>query len=186
MTRRSDTDAALQAIYDRIPDMAECKGHCWASCGPVPMSDRERQRLRERGYKVTDCSTARASIEEFWCEALTGDGRCGAYDVRPALCRAWGTAAGMPCPYGCRPESLLSDEDTFRLTLEAYAAGGGQGDGMEIRAEDIPALMEGWHRRRPQMEAFQRRGQMGTELRVARHGETPPPEVTRRKKLKRS
>jgi len=61
MTRRSDIDAKLQAIYDQVPAIPGCKGHCWLSCGPVPMSDRERQRLRERGYKVTPHGPARAS-----------------------------------------------------------------------------------------------------------------------------
>jgi hypothetical protein len=184
VTRRSEIDAKLQAIYDQIPAMLGCKGHCWASCGPVPMSDREAQRLRERGYKVTDVRTARALHDTFWCEALTGDGKCGAYDVRPVLCRTWGASAQMPCPYGCVPERTLSDEESWRLVLESFAVGGGTRTGHDITPEDVPVLMERWRRNREPVRRLMDAHQ-GDEIRVAEHGTTIPPEVARRRKLKR-
>lgn len=177
-------DAALQEIYDEIPAMVGCKGHCWASCGPVPMSDRESQRLRERGYKVADVRSARSLRETFWCEALTGDGKCGAYDARPLLCRVWGATKAMPCPYGCVPERTLGEEETWRLVLESFAIGGGLRTGNDIQPEDIPVLMERWRRnRRPVQELMD--SHQGDQIRVAEHGTTIPPEVARRPKLKR-
>ena len=184
MTRRSDIDAALQAIYDQIPAMAGCKGHCWISCGPVPMSDRERQRLRERGFRVTSHNEARASDHIFWCEALTGDGKCGAYDMRPAQCRIWGTERLTPCPYGCQPGQALSTREALRLFLESLAAGGGQDLGVNVREEDIPAILE---RAREHHDALERliSSHQGDEIRMARYGTTIPPEVAKRGKLRR-
>jgi Fe-S-cluster containining protein len=183
MTRRSEIDAKLQAIYDQIPEVVNCKGHCWMSCGPVPMSDREQQRLRERGYKVTDLRSAKARTETFWCEALTGDGKCGAYEQRPAMCRAWGVSEMMPCPYGCVPEKTLSDDDTFRLMLESLAAGGAQNLGQDIRPEDIPEILEARRRAREPLGRLMD-AHKGDQIRVAEHGTTIPPEVAKRKKLK--
>jgi hypothetical protein len=122
---RHETDAALQALYDQIPDIPDCKGHCWMSCGPVEMSQRERQRIREAGVRITDGQVARAQIEEYWCEALGPDGRCAVYGLRPLICRAWGVAEGLRCPWGCRPEGgWMKDSEMRRLLLEAGEIGG--------------------------------------------------------------
>lgn len=124
--RNSDKDAALQAVYDQVPPMASCEGHCWNSCGPVPMSDRERQRIREAGYRISPPEVAMASGGTYWCEALTGEGRCAVYELRPASCRTWGTARSLRCPWGCVPEGgWLSDAEVRSLLAESMEAGGG-------------------------------------------------------------
>ena len=91
------TDAALQALYDQIPAIPGCDRRCWTSCGPVGMSDREGQRIRRAGVRITPYEQAMAKVERFWCEALTGDKRCAVYDMRPMICRLWGAVESLPC-----------------------------------------------------------------------------------------
>jgi Putative zinc- or iron-chelating domain len=122
---RSETDAALATLYERIPAIPDCDGRCWTSCGPVDMSWRERSRIREAGVRITPWQEARARLDTFWCEALTGDKRCAVYELRPLVCRLWGAAEGLECPYGCIPEGgLVSREDAYRLIAESMRIGG--------------------------------------------------------------
>jgi hypothetical protein len=129
--RHSDMDAALQAVYDRIPKIPDCDGSCWVSCGPAPMTTRERQRIRERGFRITPANEAVMQEGEYWCEALTGDKRCAVYDVRPLVCRFWGSIDRLKCPFGCVPEGgWLSAEEAAQLVREVDLIGGREGGGL--------------------------------------------------------
>jgi Fe-S-cluster containining protein len=124
MTRRSDTHAQLQALYDQIPAIPDCDGSCWTSCGPLDMSDTERARLARAGYRVTPGDKARMQAEEFWCEALTDDRRCAVYDMRPLVCRLWGATEDRKCPFGCIPEGgWLTADEGWRLIIESRRIG---------------------------------------------------------------
>ncbi|MGH3402009.1 MAG: YkgJ family cysteine cluster protein [Streptosporangiaceae bacterium] len=125
--RHSETDAALQELYDQVPRIPDCQGHCWLSCGPVPLSDRERQRIRAAGYRITDEDQARAQVQTYWCEALGPDGRCRVYAIRPMICRIWGTVESLRCPWGCMPEGgFMPDEQGYRLLVLAHHIGGSE------------------------------------------------------------
>jgi hypothetical protein len=122
---RSQVDAALQALYDRVPAIPDCDGRCWISCGPTDRSQREDQRIREAGYRITPVDEALRRADTYWCEALTGDKRCAVYEMRPMVCRLWGAVEGMPCPYGCVPEGgWLSDQEGNELLAESMRIGG--------------------------------------------------------------
>lgn len=137
---RSEQDAQLAELYARIPRIPDCDGRCWTSCGPIDMSDRERQRIRAAGVRISPYQEAMASPERFWCEALTADKRCAVYELRPVVCRIWGAVEGMQCPYGCVPEGgYLPDSEAYRLIGESLRIGGGQHPG--ISAAEISALM---------------------------------------------
>jgi hypothetical protein len=134
MTRASDrhrklagqqrADAALEQIYAALPELA-CAGHCTESCGPIDMTVRERERIRARGVRISPPEVAVRRVPEFRCEALTEDGRCGVYDVRPLICRLWGLTDSMPCPWGCVPvPRRLTDAEAGVLITEALIAGG--------------------------------------------------------------
>jgi len=115
----------MQAVYDQVPAMADCKGACWISCGPASMTPWERRRLAAAGHPITTEDIARKAPFDFWCDALGPDGRCTAYGIRPLVCRLWGAVEWLPCPHGCRPEGgWLPDEVAFRLILEAVRDGG--------------------------------------------------------------
>ena len=116
---RSEDDARLTVLYERVPSIPGCKGHCWISCGPVDMSWRERQRLHQAGVKLADPIAARADPGTHWCEALSGDGRCTVYPIRPLLCRLWGTVRSMACPHGCVPDRWLTEDEAAELVREA-------------------------------------------------------------------
>jgi len=163
---RSQMDAGLQALYDQIPAIPDCDGRCWTSCGPVGMSDRERQRIRQAGYRITPYEQAMARIDTFWCEALTEGRRCAVYELRPMICRLWGAAEGLRCVYGCVPEGgrWLSDVDAYRLIAESMRIGGG-GTGAAISAEEIGEAMAREHLR-AELERIRARGQAGERKRI--------------------
>ncbi len=43
------------------------------------------------------------------------EGRCSVYEVRPLICRLWGATEAMPCPFGCEPDRVLTDEESSAL-----------------------------------------------------------------------
>jgi Fe-S-cluster containining protein len=142
--KRSEIDATLNELYSRVPKMIGCDGRCWISCGPADMADRERARLREAGYRITPPVEAHTQAETFWCEALTADHRCAVYEIRPLICRIWGAAESIQCPYGCVPAGgFLSDDEVVSLLAEAENVGGGGlplGDLPEAAAEAAAAV----------------------------------------------
>ncbi len=162
---RSERDALLAELYARIPAIPDCDGRCWTSCGPIDMSDRERQRIRGAGVRITDYRQALAGVERFWCDALTGDKRCAVYDLRPLICRIWGAVESMPCVYGCVPEGgrYLSDMDAYRMIAESMRIGGGQH--ADVGAAGIDA---GMARRevRAAVARIRERGRIGEQSRA--------------------
>ena len=125
MPPNHETDAKLQALYDQVPVISSCKGRCWLSCGPMDMSDRERTRIKAAGFKITPGRIAKQQADTFWCEALGPDGRCAVYDLRPMVCRLWGTIQSMACPHGCVPDGgFLPEAGGLRLLIAAQNTGG--------------------------------------------------------------
>jgi Fe-S-cluster containining protein len=157
----SEKDAQLASLYARIPRIPDCDGRCWTSCGPVEMSDRERQRIRAAGTRITPYTQAMANAGSFWCDALTGEKRCAVYDLRPILCRLWGAVEGMPCVYGCVPEGgYLTDAEGARLIAESLRIGGsGYGSGGAAQV-DAAMAREGI---RAEMERIRARGRAGEQ-----------------------
>lgn len=116
--------------YGKVPKVA-CKGFCWNYCAIAPMSEAEKNRIAARhpeyvaevhesverppGYPPIYALPVDAGLR---CQALTADHRCAIYEDRPLICRAFGVADGMMCPYGCEPEDVLSREEVMRLAIE--------------------------------------------------------------------
>ena len=134
MTRASDArrkllaeqraDAELERIYASLPEL-DCKGLCTDSCGPIDMTDRERARIRWAGYRISFPRDAVRKLPEFRCEALTEDGRCAVYELRPLICRLYGLTQSMRCEHGCQPRPrVLSDGEAGYLLTAAMLAGG--------------------------------------------------------------
>jgi Fe-S-cluster containining protein len=111
--------AKLDAALRQIPAFT-CKPGCSECCGPVAMSRLEWQRICDRlGYKPN--RNMEASLD---CPMLK-DGRCSVYDIRPTICRLFGTVNVplMLCPHGCRPERLLPDAEAGMLLNKAQRLG---------------------------------------------------------------
>ncbi len=122
---RSQIDAELAELYARIPDIPDCDGRCWVSCGPTDRSQREDQRIRQAGIRIRPADEALADVERYYCEALTEDKRCAVYEMRPMVCRLWGAVEGMKCPFGCVPEGgWLPDSEGALLVAESLRVGG--------------------------------------------------------------
>jgi Fe-S-cluster containining protein len=162
---RSQMDAQMRELYDRIPAIPDCDGRCWTSCGPIGMSDRERQRIRQAGYKITPYRQAMRRVDTYRCEALDEGHRCAVYDLRPMVCRLWGAVEGLPCVYGCRPEGgYLTDAEGYWLISEAQRIGGGE-HAQAVSVEEIGEVMSREHIR-AELKRLHDRGQRGEQLRA--------------------
>lgn len=144
---RLRADAQLEALYAQVPEL-DCKGLCHTSCGVIEASVRERERMQEAGVRLPYLDEFlemdRAGLE-ISCPALTEDKRCGVYEVRPMICRLWGTTDSMPCPYGCEPvdgEGLIEEPGGFELLAKSMEAGGNPDGRGEVKAEVMRRVYE--------------------------------------------
>jgi Fe-S-cluster containining protein len=111
---------ALDELYAELPVIA-CRGECHSSCGPIQMSRLEWQRIiRKLGYEPR----ARIRLHDprsLTCPMLSQN-RCTVYAIRPLICRLWGIAEGLECPWGCRPEPrYLTKLEAFDFMLRVEA-----------------------------------------------------------------
>lgn len=101
-------EAELQAIYASLPRL-ECQRLCHGSCGPIVMSAIEWDRLTE-AHGERECE------DDLVCPYLEREsGLCGAYELRPLVCRLWGATERLRCEFGCAPDRLLTDEEVAAL-----------------------------------------------------------------------
>jgi hypothetical protein len=122
MSRRTDADviAKIDALYARLPTVP-CQGRCAGSCGPIPLSVVEADRLRRATHqRLRTVGPAGAS-----CAYLSASGRCTVYALRPAICRLYGALKRLCCPFGCVPERWVSDHEALALLQAVEAIGGG-------------------------------------------------------------
>jgi len=123
----------LEQLYAELP-VVECQGHCWNSCGPIAMSEFERERIRQRGVEIDeftrDSGRAWAAGAPLYCAALTKDHRCSVYEVRPLICRAWGVGrADMACRHGCEVSAKrLKGTEILAMLIRSYQIGGFPGN----------------------------------------------------------
>lgn len=129
--RRAAQDEALEELYAQVPDMLDCKGLCHDSCGPIPTTKRETQRLDMLGVKIPHMLVGlkKAMENEQWrCPALGEDNLCTVYERRPLICRLYGTVDTpmLRCSHGCVPKGgYLTDEQGSALLTRADEVGGG-------------------------------------------------------------
>ena len=104
-----------EELYGQIPQMA-CESACSDCCCLVRFSR----------YEVAQIDTVRIICAVFKrfrqattqkCPYVTQENRCSIYQVRPFVCRLFGTAdhERLRCPKGLRPEKMLSAEEAERL-----------------------------------------------------------------------
>lgn len=120
--RRGKLWVSMDKLWAQIPDIG-CKGHCHTHCGPIGMSEAERDRMdRVYGLRIEDGTVKRGTMD---CPALTNEGRCGAYLARPTICRLWGASDEMPCEHGCEPRDgrRLNPLETMLLLNASLSLG---------------------------------------------------------------
>jgi len=106
------TDAERhQRIYDLVPEM-ECKEGCTDCCGPVPLSNWERDRIGAKNNLIYH-------PVKLECPYIK-DGQCSVYEKRPFLCRLFGTVDTMRlrCPHGRKPDKPLTEQQGMELIRE--------------------------------------------------------------------
>lgn|SRR5678815_1011915 len=128
MSRRTHQKAIakLEAIYARLPRVA-CRGLCSIACGPLPMSELEAERMRraDPGRRLPMVVARDGNgFSEMSCVYLTRANRCGVYDVRPLICRVWGTVKRLSCMHGCIPDRWLSDHEFVAIAQAVERVGG--------------------------------------------------------------
>jgi len=99
----------LDDIYQQIPSM-KCKEGCSDCCGPVPFTDAEWEKVKDKPKRKADGSLK--------CQFLI-DGICSIYGARPYICRIFGTTKGvelLECPHDCRPLFPLPAERSEEMT----------------------------------------------------------------------
>lgn len=104
---------------DVIPSFG-CRLGCADCCGLVVWTYREHQALRAY-LKERERKEAKPNPAEPLTCPYVESGQCSVYEVRPLLCRLYGTVAGMQCPHGCRPACLLDAATEEALMLEYIA-----------------------------------------------------------------
>jgi uncharacterized protein len=134
MSRLTPTEreacAALDALYATLPTIA-CTGRCAIACGPIVLTDLEARRLqlathrKPRTIPVTAVD-AQGNTMRARCVYLTATDRCGAYAVRPLICRAWGLVKMLSCMHGCVPDRWLSSVELARIGQAIERIGGGR------------------------------------------------------------
>lgn len=113
----------LGEVYALIPAI-ECKGLCAKSCGPIMCEPAEAKRLGVpfRVVEGQHDAVALVSFDRKMRCALLRNGRCTAYERRPAICRLWGVVETMPCLWGCVPERMLTDAEGKEILALAREA----------------------------------------------------------------
>lgn len=154
--------AELDALYDELPTL-DCRGLCWHSCGPVDMSHTERDRIADLGVTIPGFTQEAA---ERWratgsmdvCPALGPFRTCGVYSARPMICRLWGLTETMPCPHGCRPSRVLTEDEGYDFLTRSMQIGGTEGPGVReviadiARDPEVQPLLQRYMRGDPSVE----------------------------------
>lgn len=122
----------LPAIYAEIP-VIHCQGKCQSYCCSVgdmvtPFEKdlilaRTGKELNGLPFRFVQDEESKTIVrlwdqgrdKDFRCNFLGADGKCGAYEVRPIICRLWGTTEDLPCPHGCHVEKVLTKEEGREL-----------------------------------------------------------------------
>lgn len=81
----------------------------------------ELQLMRDAGYPLPPRTRPAG---ETPCPALTREGLCAVYELRPTVCRVWGVTIDLPCPYGCVPERWLTRAEALEIMALANDIGG--------------------------------------------------------------
>lgn len=124
----------VDATYAGLPRVA-CQGKCQECCCPVGnlMNEFERDRIIARTGKTPNGFDVRRvegsanvidmdNLKNQRCNLLNADGTCSVYDIRPMVCRLYGSVPGMSCPHDCHCDTPLTDDEGAAIiaTLNSF------------------------------------------------------------------
>ena len=109
----------LESIYASLPTLV-CQGLCAESCGPIACSQTEADHLEAAAGRPLEFTSG---LSCGYLDPL--ERRCNVYALRPLICRLWGVAKDMSCPWGCEPTSVpVNRADVRRLIQLSVVIGG--------------------------------------------------------------
>lgn len=136
--------ASIDFLLSKLPTF-ECKPGCADCCGPVMMSRLELKRIVARTGIDPKRLNAQWMLKEgcISCPLLTADNRCSVYDIRPAICRVFGSSAHprLRCPHGLGPLEPISAKQTNSLIDQVMELGHGISNPLEKEAEAFLATV---------------------------------------------
>lgn len=107
----------VDALYKKLPEL-DCKGLCQECCGPILMTRLEWWRIQQRTGMSLEKFQQETS-KDYVCAMLDkSKGACKVYDIRPMVCRIWGSTPKVKCPFGCQPKRWVEDEEVAELLTE--------------------------------------------------------------------
>ena len=109
----------LESMYASLPTVV-CQGLCAESCGPIACSQTEADHLEAATGRPLEFTSG------LTCGYLDPlERRCHVYALRPLICRLWGVAKEMSCPWECEPTSApVNPADVRRLIQLSVVIGG--------------------------------------------------------------
>lgn len=105
-------------IYAAVPKIA-CIGKCIKACGPIDAGAREKEHFERTSGKPFPDALKVLATRWADCPHLNPVGRCAVYQYRPLVCRLFGVVPEMPCPWGCKAERMLSENEATELMRQA-------------------------------------------------------------------
>ena len=103
----------IEDLYNLIPAF-ECKPGCIECCSSFGVPSRtwvEEERIRAF---VTVHGIVRRPVEGLCCPYVTPAG-CAIYEVRPLICRLYGTSPNYLCKLQARPVHLLHEDEEMDI-----------------------------------------------------------------------
>lgn len=122
MTREQAWDW-LRELYDQLPKV-QCKGLCHDSCTSTDATELEREAIRERGFELPPGIRHHKMLELIAvgqtprCSMLTSLNTCRIYDVRPLICRIFGTIRTAACEHGCMSDGWLEQHEVTHILMQ--------------------------------------------------------------------
>jgi Fe-S-cluster containining protein len=110
----------LREIYAKIPEI-NCKGLCSDYCGAIGMQRGEFQEIERIAGRAPGLNPLTLT-----CTFLDENNQCSVYEIRPLVCRTWGTVENVLCRHGCAPSDgrFLTAAALLELFAEVRAVAG--------------------------------------------------------------
>jgi Fe-S-cluster containining protein len=102
-----------KGLWNNIRNV-ECKGLCQESCGPISMTYAEAQIIRRA---MPNRELPVFNKEKAQCSFLGEDGKCRGYEVRPLVCRLYGSIPALQCEHGCEPVLTNKQGNLFMSSM---------------------------------------------------------------------
>lgn len=102
----------LKKLYKMIP-LSKCAENCSACCGVIPVSSYELEQMNSVANPFF--------FQEFRCPYLI-DEKCSCYNVRPLMCRLFGTVktGELKCSRCFQPEFYLEPKEAKHIVKAYY------------------------------------------------------------------